>query len=119
MMFATAVGFLLAISSPHGSVAGAASASGNGKFDRKLKVKGADSVTHKRRVTNELQSNRKLAIIQGSTDDVAVRSERRERSISMGEMSRAERVRCNKRSVAQHDELSHKVQDEEGGVDKY
>ena len=107
MMFATAVAFLLAISSPHGSDAGAASASGIGKFDRKMKVKGADSVTHKRRVTNEFQSKRKLAIIQGSTDDVAVRSERRERSISMGEMSRAERVRCNKRSVAQHEELSY------------
>ena len=98
MLFATAVAFLLAISSPHGSDAGAASSAsgiGIGKFDRKLK--GADSVTHKRRVTNEFQSNRKLAIIQGSTDDVAVRSERRERSISMGEMSRAERVRWNKR----------------------
>lgn len=93
MKFATAVvGYLLVISSPHGSD------SVIGKFDRKLK--GADSVTtHKRRVSKEFQSNRKLDIIQGSTDGVAVRSER---SISMGKMSRAERVRYSKRSVAQH-----------------
>ena len=110
MKFATAVGYLLAISSPHGRGSdtkyfynGGAS-SVIGKFDRKLK--GADSVTtHKRRVSKEFQSNRKLDIIQGSTDDVmAVRSER---SISMGEMSRAERVRYSKRSVAaqKHREL--------------
>ena len=109
MKFATAVGYLLAISSPHGHGSDTkyfynGGASLIGKFDRKLK--GADSVTtHKRRVSKEFQSNRKLDIIQGSTDDVmAVRSER---SISMGEMSRAERVRYSKRSVAaqKHREL--------------
>jgi hypothetical protein len=102
MKFATAVGCLLAISSPHGSDAKSSyngGASVIGKFDRKLK--GADSVTtHKRRASKEFQSNRKLDIIQESTDDVMAVRSRSERSISMGGMSRAERVRYSKRSVA-------------------